>query len=42
MRRAGEFKINTSLSGESDVDEKVRDRKQDLENKVLSGEFQSY
>ena len=28
-----------SLSGESDVDEKVPDEKQDLENKVLSGEF---
>ena len=28
-----------SLSGESDVDEKVSDEKQDLENKVLSGEF---
>ena len=28
-----------SLSGESDVDENVPDEKQDLENKVLSGEF---
>ena len=28
-----------SLTGESDVDEKVPDGKQDLENKVLSGEF---
>ena len=28
-----------SLSGESDVDEKIPDEKQDLENKVLSGEF---
>ena len=28
-----------SLSAESDVDEKVPDEKQDLENKVLSGEF---
>ena len=28
-----------SLSGESDADEKVSDEKQDLENKVLSGEF---
>ena len=28
-----------SLYGESDVDEKVPDEKQDLENKVLSGEF---
>ena len=28
-----------SLSGESDVDEKVPDEKQDLENKILSGEF---
>ena len=28
-----------SLSGESDVDEKVPDEKQDLENKVLSGDF---
>ena len=28
-----------SLSGESDVDEKVAEEKQDLENKVLSGEF---
>ena len=28
-----------SLSGESDVDEEVPDGKQDLENKVLSGEF---
>ena len=28
-----------SLSGESDIDEKVPDEKQDLENKVLSGEF---
>ena len=28
-----------SLSGESDVDEEVSDGKQDLENKVLSGEF---
>ena len=28
-----------SLSGESDVDEKVPDERQDLENKVLSGEF---
>ena len=27
------------MSGESDVDEKVSDEKQDLENKVLSGEF---
>ena len=27
------------LSGESDVDEKVPEEKQDLENKVLSGEF---
>ena len=27
------------MSGESDVDEKVPDEKQDLENKVLSGEF---
>ena len=27
------------LSGESDVDEKVPDEKQDLENQVLSGEF---
>ena len=43
MRRAGKFKINTpgqeSLSGESDVDEKVLDENQDLENKVLSREF---
>ena len=28
-----------SLSGESDVDEKVPEEKQDLQNKVLSGEF---
>ena len=28
-----------SVSGESDVDERVPDEKQDLENKVLSGEF---
>ena len=28
-----------SLSGESDIDESVPDGKQDLENKVLSGEF---
>ena len=28
-----------SLSGESDVDEEVPDGKQDLENKVLTGEF---
>ena len=28
-----------SLSGESDVDEEVPDGKQDMENKVLSGEF---
>ena len=28
-----------SLSRESDVDEKIPDEKQDLENKVLSGEF---
>ena len=28
-----------SLSGESDVDEKVAEEKQDLENKFLSGEF---
>ena len=28
-----------SLSGESDIDEKIPDEKQDLENKVLSGEF---
>ena len=28
-----------SLSEESDVEEKVPDEKQDLENKVLSGEF---
>ena len=28
-----------SLSGESDVDAKVPDEKQDLENRVLSGEF---
>ena len=28
-----------SLSGESEIDEKVPDEKQDLENKVLSGEF---
>ena len=28
-----------SLSGESDVDEKVPDEKQDLEKKTLSGEF---
>ena len=28
-----------SLSGESDVDGKVPDEKQDLENKVLSGEI---
>ena len=28
-----------SLSGESDVDEKVPDERQDLEKKVLSGEF---
>ena len=28
-----------SLSGESDVDEEVPDGRQDLENKVLSGEF---
>ena len=27
------------LSGESDIDEKIPDEKQDLENKVLSGEF---
>ena len=27
------------MSGESDVDEKVPDEKQDLENRVLSGEF---
>ena len=27
------------MSGDSDVDEKVPDEKQDLENKVLSGEF---
>ena len=34
MRRASEFKINTR-----DVDEEVPDGRQDLENKVLSGEF---
>ena len=28
-----------SLSGESEIDEKIPDEKQDLENKVLSGEF---
>ena len=28
-----------SLSGESDVDEKVPDEKQDLKNKILSGDF---
>ena len=28
-----------SLSGESDVDEKVPDEKQDLEDNILSGEF---
>ena len=28
-----------NLSGESEIDEKVPDKKQDLENKVLSGEF---
>ena len=28
-----------SLSGESDIDEKIPDEKRDLENKVLSGEF---
>ena len=28
-----------SLSGESEIDEKVPDEKQDLGNKVLSGEF---
>ena len=28
-----------SLSAESDIDEKIPDEKQDLENKVLSGEF---
>ena len=28
-----------SLSGESQIDEKIPDEKQDLENKVLSGEF---
>ena len=28
-----------SLSGESDIDEKIPDEKEDLENKVLSGEF---
>ena len=27
------------MSGESDVDEKVPDEEQDLENKILSGEF---
>ena len=41
MRRVGKFKINTrdrgSLSGESDVDEKSPDEKQDLEKKFLSG-----
>ena len=30
-----------SLSGESEIDEKVPDEKQDLGNKVLSGEFRS-
>ena len=28
-----------SLSGESEIDEKIPDEKRDLENKVLSGEF---
>ena len=28
-----------SLSGVSDVDEEIPDGKQDLENKILSGEF---
>ena len=28
-----------NLSGESEIDEKIPDEKQDLENKVLSGEF---
>ena len=31
--------VQESLSGESDVDEKVPEEKQDLENKILSGEF---
>ena len=31
--------VQESLSGESDVDEKVPDEKQDLENKILSGDF---
>ena len=31
--------LQESLSAESDVDEKVPDGKQDLENKFLSGEF---
>ena len=30
-----------NLSGQSDVDKKVPDEKQDLENKILSGEFRS-
>ena len=43
MRRAGEFRINTRgqeiLSGKSDVDETVSGEEQDLEDKILSGEF---
>ena len=31
--------VQESLSGESDVDEKVPEEKQDLENKILSGQF---
>ena len=41
MKRTSDHKINTreNLSGESEIDEKIPDEKQDLENKVLSGEF---
>ena len=38
-RVQGQHTGQGSLSGESDVDEKVPDEKRDLENKVLSGEF---
>ena len=33
------YPVQGSLSGECEVDEKIPDEKQDLENKVLSGEF---
>ena len=39
QRSQDQHPAQENLSGESEIDEKIPDEKQDLENKVLSGEF---